>query len=93
MQSQRVEEVHQINQEKPVIHQQSSLVVSRGSPVPGPSILKTKRKSMPPRFISPMNGKIVDQGADVFLEGIVDGKYIINYVMIINQYNVVWNFF
>jgi hypothetical protein len=76
MQSHRVEEVHQINQEKPVIHQQSSLVVSRGSPIPTPApILKPKRKAQPPRFISPMNGKIVDQGADVFLEGIVDGEF------------------
>ena len=81
MQSQRVEAVHQVNQEKPVIHQQSSLVVSRSSPItvplpaaPAPANPK-QRRAMPPRFISPLNGKIVDQGADVLLEGIVDGEF------------------
>lgn len=75
MQSQRVEQVHQVNQERPVVHQQSSLVVSRGSPVP--PVKPKQRKAVPPRFISPLNGKIVDQGADVLLEGIVDGKNLI----------------
>lgn len=31
------------------------------------------RKNIAPRFVSPLVGKIVDQGADVVLEGIVDG--------------------
>ncbi|KAF4518527.1 hypothetical protein B566_EDAN004271 [Ephemera danica] len=75
--TQRTEAVHQVNQERPVVHQQSSLVVSRASPVtvPVPPIKPAlkQRKSVPPRFISPLNGRIVDQGSDVLLEGIVDG--------------------
>jgi len=32
------------------------------------------RKSTAPRFVTPLNGKIVDQGADILLEGIIDGE-------------------
>ena len=34
---------------------------------------KPIRRSTAPRFVSPLIGKIVDQGVDVTLEGIVDG--------------------
>uniref|UniRef100_A0A182UHM8 Ig-like domain-containing protein n=1 Tax=Anopheles melas TaxID=34690 RepID=A0A182UHM8_9DIPT len=34
---------------------------------------KPARRNMAPRFVTPFNGKIVDQGADVIIEGIVDG--------------------
>lgn len=34
---------------------------------------KSTRKNMAPRFVTPFNGKIVDQGGDVMLEAIVDG--------------------
>ncbi|XP_065086402.1 titin isoform X2 [Ochlerotatus camptorhynchus] len=34
---------------------------------------KPARRSSAPRFVSPFNGKIVDQGADVVFEGIIDG--------------------
>lgn len=34
---------------------------------------KPVRRNIAPRFVSPLVGKIVDQGADVVLEGIVDG--------------------
>uniref|UniRef100_A0A182PH82 Ig-like domain-containing protein n=1 Tax=Anopheles epiroticus TaxID=199890 RepID=A0A182PH82_9DIPT len=34
---------------------------------------KPARRNMAPRFVTPFNGKIVDQGADVLIEGIVDG--------------------
>ncbi|KAL1455864.1 hypothetical protein WDU94_000636, partial [Cyamophila willieti] len=38
------------------------------------SITKTgQRKTVAPRFISPLNGKIVDLGADVVLEAIIEG--------------------
>lgn len=37
-------------------------------------IIKPLRKSMPPRFMTPLTGCIVDQGADVTLEAIVDGN-------------------
>lgn len=38
--------------------------ISTGKPV---------RRNIAPRFVTPLIGKIVDQGADVVLEGIVDG--------------------
>lgn len=38
--------------------------ISTGKPV---------RRNIAPRFVTPLIGKIVDQGADVMLEGIVDG--------------------
>lgn len=37
------------------------------------SFVKSPRKNIAPRFVSPLIGKIVDQGADVVLEGIIDG--------------------
>ena len=83
-QSQKTQEFHQQNQEKPVIHQESVIKVMNGvsetkelikstssTPIASP---KPARKSTAPRFITPLNGKIVDQGADVILDGIVDGK-------------------
>lgn len=36
-------------------------------------VQKPSRKSTAPRFVSPLTGMIVDQGADIILEGIVDG--------------------
>lgn len=35
---------------------------------------KIVRKSVAPRFMTPLNGKIVDQGTDVVFEGIIDGE-------------------
>lgn len=40
-------------------------------------IQKPSRKSVAPRFVSPITGMIVDQEADVVLEGIIDGEYIV----------------
>lgn len=37
------------------------------------SLGKPVRRNIAPRFVTPLIGKIVDQGADVVLEGIVDG--------------------
>lgn len=86
VQSQKTVEMHQINQEKPETSESTYLKVSNMSddaqdssassystPVASP---KPLRKSVGPRFISPLNGKIVDQGNDVILEGIVDGELI-----------------
>lgn len=39
----------------------------------GPEFAKPQRKHLAPRFVTPFNGKIVDQGGDVLLEAIVDG--------------------
>uniref|UniRef100_A0A1B0CIV6 Ig-like domain-containing protein n=2 Tax=Lutzomyia longipalpis TaxID=7200 RepID=A0A1B0CIV6_LUTLO len=49
-------------------HQQKSIVIRTVADVP-----KATRKHTPPRFISPLIGKIVDQGANVVLEAVVDG--------------------
>jgi hypothetical protein len=78
--------VHQENQDKAVVHQQTNLKVvngvadhqetvqaASGTPTYSP---KTTRKLTGPRFVSPLNGKIVDQGADVILDAVVDGKCI-----------------
>lgn len=34
----------------------------------------SRRKPIPPRFIAPLMGKIVDQFADVTIEGIIESK-------------------
>ncbi|XP_063235498.1 titin isoform X2 [Bacillus rossius redtenbacheri] len=77
--SQKVEESHQVDQHKPVEHKHSSLSMTSGreeasdsssTPVSSP---RPARKSVAPRFVSPLMGKIVDQGADVVLTAIVDG--------------------
>jgi hypothetical protein len=85
--SQKTEEFHQQNQDTPVIHQQTIVKVVNGvadhqetvtsissTPVSSP---KPTRKSTAPRFISPLNGRIVDQGADVILDAVVDGMCLI----------------
>ena len=84
VQSEKTEEILQENQDKPIVHQQTILKVVNGvadhqeavqatssTPTYSP---KTTRKSTAPRFVSPLNGKIVDQGADVILDAVVDGK-------------------
>lgn len=86
MQSKKTQEFHQQNQDKPIIHQQATLEVVNGvadhqktvtaTASTSVSSPKPTRKSTSPRFVSPLNGKIVDQGADVILDAIVDGKCI-----------------
>lgn len=39
-----------------------------------PVLKVTQRKQVSPRFITPVQGKIVDQGADVTLECILEGE-------------------
>ncbi|XP_046401656.1 titin isoform X2 [Ischnura elegans] len=60
--------------DKKKIHEES---YSSGDPssviAPLPSPPKPQRKSVAPRFISPLMGRIVDQGADLCLEAIIDG--------------------
>ncbi|XP_059475060.1 titin-like isoform X2 [Neocloeon triangulifer] len=74
MQMQRVEQVHVVGNDQPVIQQQSSFSISQTPQQQIVSIpIVRERKPVAPKFISPLNGKIVDQGEDVFLEGIVDG--------------------
>jgi len=83
VQSQKTEEVLQENQDKPIVHQQTILKVVNGvadhreavqATSSTPTYSPKTRKSTAPRFVSPLNGKIVDQGADVILDAVVDGK-------------------
>ncbi|XP_014601997.1 PREDICTED: uncharacterized protein LOC106785786 isoform X2 [Polistes canadensis] len=79
VQSQKIEEFEKIIQDQPgEIRQEKTVVVSQGEEgiKRDPKIVqvqKPSRKSTAPRFVSPLTGMIVDQGADIILEGIVDG--------------------
>lgn len=66
-------EYHQANDLPSTLHQKSvaSFINTTGSTVS--NVPKITRKNIAPRFVSPLIGKIVDQGSDVHLEGIVDG--------------------
>lgn len=62
-----------------------------------PRIQKQKRKTIAPRFISPVTGMIVDQGNNVRLEGLIDGKCIKSNFpksknfLVINIFMLKWN--
>lgn len=55
------------------IQQKSIVVVQKSGDEMEPPPHKIVRKQIAPRFMSPLVGKIVDQGADVNLEAIYDG--------------------
>lgn len=83
--SQKVEEFEKIVQDKPgQMRQEKTRVVTEGSDDMQQQqrenrvIQKSSRKSVAPRFVSPLTGMIVDQGADIFLEGIIDGEFFLN---------------
>lgn len=65
--SNQFQEYHQSNQMPASIQQNTVVTMTK------PPELKPKRKSVGPRFVSPFVGKIVDQGADVIFEAILDG--------------------
>nr|CAD7193646.1 unnamed protein product [Timema douglasi] len=78
--NEKTEEFHQVNRDKPSVHTHQSLLITNGqredsltsgssTPVSSPRPI---RKSIPPRFVTPLVGRIVDQGADVTLVGIID---------------------
>nr|XP_029725941.1 muscle M-line assembly protein unc-89-like isoform X7 [Aedes albopictus] len=75
---------HQANNQPPMIQQETSIlnIANNNASELHESIIansgqistgKPARRSSAPRFVSPFNGKIVDQGADVAFEGIIDG--------------------
>lgn len=82
MESHESKEFHQVNNEPPIVKEDSSFVATTGSQfgelAKSNSLLmlapKLGRKSMVPRFVTPVQGKIVDQGADVEMEGIIEGN-------------------
>lgn len=65
-------EYHQANEIPTTIQQKSIINVTRPMTIETNSI-RHVRKDVAPRFISPLIGKIVDQGATVSIEAIVDG--------------------
>ncbi|XP_015607040.1 titin isoform X3 [Cephus cinctus] len=79
VQSHKVEEYERIIQDKPgEIRQEKTVIVSKGEEGTKleskmTQVQKPVRKSVAPRFVSPVTGMIVDQGTDIVLEGIVDG--------------------
>ncbi|KAK6627495.1 hypothetical protein RUM44_009973 [Polyplax serrata] len=82
VESHESKEYHKINDEPPVTKEDSSIVSTVGSQfgelAKSNSLTlmlgsKIGRKTMAPRFVTPVQGKIVDQGADVELEGVIEG--------------------
>lgn len=77
--SQKIEEYHQVGNKAPVIHEKSSVTFSSGvesnkSDQKIVEVIKPQIKLRPPKFVTPVIGKIVDQHVDVILEGILDGQ-------------------
>lgn len=52
---------------------QEKSIINVIRPVTVESTTKLTRRDIPPRFVTPLTGKIVDQGSDVVLEAVVDG--------------------
>ncbi|XP_031348623.1 titin isoform X3 [Photinus pyralis] len=73
------EEYHKVR-EPGVIqeHSMSTVQIGEASKIKETTVsashLPVQRKTRPPKFTSPIVGKIVDQGVDVLLEGIIDGS-------------------
>lgn len=72
IESRQFQEYHQSKDLAPSFQQKSVVNVIRTN-LSDVNITKPTRKYTPPRFISPLIGKIVDQGANVVLEAVVDG--------------------
>lgn len=74
--SHRVEKFQQINNEPPIISEKIVTTTNLDKEIQEGTkfiIHKPTRKATAPRFVTPVIGKIVDQGVDVTLEGILDG--------------------
>lgn len=74
-----IKEYHQVGKQPPVIHEKvlssaTNAAVELQKTVAAPEPLQIQRRLRPPKFTTPVIGKIVDQGVDVVLEGIVDGQ-------------------
>jgi hypothetical protein len=72
--SHKTSEYHSVDgvEEKMDSQSRSTAVVPPGAVVPARQT--AQRKHVAPRFITPVMGKIVDQGVDVTLECLLDGK-------------------
>lgn len=80
--SHRTEEYHKVGQQPPVFHEKTSSIHTIGAVSEQKTITSEEQavihkpviRSRPPKFTTPVIGKIVDQGVDVVLEGILDGS-------------------
>lgn len=78
-QSSKIEEFHQVGKQPPSIVEKTSSIFKIGSLEETQQktvehiIQKPVIKARPPKFMTPVIGKIVDQNVDVILEGILDG--------------------
>lgn len=77
----KVNEYHQVGNQPPVISEKSSSTFSSSilSETQSKSLQEVQRpiitiKTRPPKFMTPVMGKIIDQEVDVVLEGILDGQ-------------------
>lgn len=71
IESRQTSESHKtMSQQSEEIHPQNTAISKSQT---GDTLLRNGRKTTAPRFISPFNGKILDQGSDVTLEAIIDG--------------------
>lgn len=77
IQKKNVQEFHQVDKKEPQTNQESFVTITSGNTdVPQKSPVKSTRKSVPPKFIDQLNGKIVDQGENVKLEATIDGIFL-----------------
>lgn len=75
-QSNQMQEYRQTNDVPVTSHTRSIVNFTKAAPTEQTIVAdfaKVQRKNLAPRFVTPFNGKIVDQGGDVVLEAIVDG--------------------
>jgi len=73
IQSKQYQEYRQSNDLPSTVQQKTVVSMTKNIQDNKNFIIKPTRKSIAPRFMSPLVGKIVDQGSDVTLEAIVDG--------------------
>lgn len=59
--------------------EESTVTKSSGLEKSSSGLVVGKRKHSAPKFITPLNGCIVDQGTEVLLSAIIEGKVLIIY--------------
>ena len=76
--AERVESVEQQDNKAPSVKEIASLFSVKGSSstssVDQTKMVKTQRKSVAPKFVTPLVGVIVEQNARVMMEAIMDGE-------------------
>jgi hypothetical protein len=76
--AERVESVEQQDNKAPSVKEIASLFSVKGSSstssVDQTKMVRTQRKSVAPKFVTPLVGVIVEQNARVMMEAIMDGR-------------------